>query len=599
MKRISYIIAALLLLSSCEDFLSFDPLTQKTDAIFPQTAEDAKQMITGIYTTMSNEQQLCDMSYHFVMEIASDEKLGGGGNNDLKAQAYEGFMYSDPNMLSHNWETTYEGIHRANFAIEKLPGMDETILPPARNNQYLGEALFLRAFFYYRLVTLYGSVPLKLTSEPVNMGGAAVDDIYAQIASDLTQAIGLFPDVAYTAVEDGRANRWAAQAMLARVWLFYTGFYQKDALPLVGGGSVSKQDVIDGLEELVLKSGHRLVGDFHELWPYTNSLTIGEYDYIQDYMNETGKDLLYASDNGARNPESLFALKFSNFADWDIRRGYANMYQLFFGLRGLQPVQNTWPFAGGWGQGNSIPKQMVDDWLADEPGDIRLGASVLDIEAELYWEEEVKQEDGSFQTEVRQYAKGEWDFVWESNYWGKKYLGAAYREKEGDKFIYYNDYSVKMYGNPDNNQLSHADDLIFIRYADVLLMLAELNEDVQYINAVRERSGLAEVSAYSLEVLQKERRYELAFEGLRWNDMRRWGADYCKAALESQVGAPVLNFGAPATFNGVHPDGYSARYEETKGFYPIPQAQIDLSDGLLEQVAGYRDGKGLYPGFSQ
>src|SRR5690554_6036159 len=419
-------------------------------------------MITGIYTTMSNEQQLCDMSYHFVMEIASDEKLGGGGNNDLMAQAYEGFMYSDPNMLSHNWETTYEGIHRANFAIEMLPGMDETILPPARNNQYLGE-----------------------------------------------------------------------------------------------------------------------------------------YDYIQDYMNETGKDLLYASDNGARNPESLFALKFSNFADWDIRRGYANMYQLFFGLRGLQPVQNTWPFAGGWGQGNSIPKQMVDDWLADEPGDLRLGASVLDIEAELYWEEEVKQEDGSFQTEVRQYAKAQWDFVWESNYWGKKYLGAAYREKEGDKFIYYNDYSVKMYGNPDNNQLSHADDLIFIRYADVLLMLAELNEDVQYINAVRERSGLAEVSAYSLEVLQKERRYELAFEGLRWNDMRRWGADYCKAALESQVGAPVLNFGTPATFNGVHPDGYSARYEETKGFYPIPQAQIDLSDGLLEQVAGYRDGKGLYPGFSQ
>lgn len=594
MKRISYIIAALLMLSSCEDFLSFDPLTQKTDEIFPQTAEDAKQMITGIYTTMSNEQQLCDMSYHFVMEVASDEKLGGGGNNDYKAQAYEGFMYSEPNMLSHNWETTYEGIHRANFAIEKLPGMNPDILPNSRNEQYQAEALFLRAFFYYRLVTLYGSVPLKITSEPVNMGGAPVDDIYAQIASDLKQAIELFPDVEYTSVEDGRANRWAAQAMMARVWLFYTGFYQKNDLPLAGGGTVSKQDVVDGLKECVEKSGHYLVDDFHELWPYTNSVTIGDYDYIQNYMAETGKDLTYASDKGARNPETLFALKFSNFADWDIRRGYANMYQLFFALRGLQNNANTWPFAGGWGQGNSIPKQLVDQWLEDEPNDPRLGASVLDIEAELYWEETLfNKEKQEYETIIRKYSTGQWDFVWESNYWGKKYNGVTAREDDGEgSYKYYNDYSVLMYSNQDNQQLSHGDDLIFIRYADVLLMLSELTEDAQYMNEVRDRADLPPVG-YTIENLRKERQHELAFEGLRYNDMRRWGADYAKAALESQIGAPVLNRNVAAEFEGV-PPGYRVRYDETKGFYPIPQIQIDLSDGLLEQVEGYRDGKGLY-----
>jgi len=118
------------------------------------------------------------------------------------------------------------------------------------------------------------------------------------------------------------------------------------------------------------------------------------------------------------------------------------------------------------------------------------------------------------------------------------------------------------------------------------------------MNRVRRRAGLDD-KPYSLENIQKERRYELAFEGLRWNDMRRWGATYTKNALESQIGAPIYNFGNPAVFNGVIKNmNYSARYDETKGFFPIPQSQINLSNGLLEQVAGYGDGKGLYPGFS-
>lgn len=579
MKNSIYIFI-MLMLFGCEDFLSFDPITDKTSASFPQTVEEAKQMMAGIYTTMNNEHQMTDMSYLFVCEVASDDKLGGGGVNDVKAQAYEAFMYSSTDMLSHNWETTYEGIHRANFAIEKLNEMGESILTQDVRNQYKGEALFLRAFFYHRLVTLYGEVPLKITSELTELGGAPVEEIFAQIASDLKEAIEILPNTAYNNTEEGRVTRWAAQAMMARVWLFYTGFYQKADLPLVGGGSVSKQQVTDWLSECIGNSGHSLVGDFHELWPYTNSLTIGDYPYIQEYMTETGKQLKYASDEGARNPETLFALKFSNFADWDVRRGYANQYQLYFALRGLQPLANTYPFAGGWGQGNSIPKGMVDQWLTDEPNDPRIWASVLDIAAEL-----------------PNYSKGQWDFVMESNYWGKKYNGISARTEQGSGYKYYNDYSVIMYGNKDNQQLSHGDDLVFIRFADVLLMMSELTGDAQYMNRVRARAGLPPV-AYTLENLQKERRHELAFEGIRWNDMRRWGAAYAKAALESQVGTPVYNFGKPEVFNGLNPKGYSARYDETKGFFPIPQSQINLSNGLLEQVEGYGDGEGLYPGFS-
>lgn len=574
MKKTIFFILAIILFSGCDDFLSFDPLTDKTSSNYPGTEEEAKQMMAGIYTTMNNEQRLGDQCYFFVMEVASDEKLGGGGMNDLKALSVESFMYSDPEMLAPNWQTTYMGIHRANFALEKLPEMEESVLSTSVKNQFMGEAYFLRAFLYHRLATLYGSVPLKITTEEANLGGASADEIFAQIASDLKNAIEIMPKVPYTSTVEGHATRWAAQAMMARVWLFYTGFYGKADLPLVEGGSVSKQNVIDWLKECVDDSGHKLVNDFHELWPYTNALTIGDYDYLQDYMTETGKELKYASDYGARNPETVFALQFNNFAGWDIDRGYSNTVMLFSGLRGQQKV---FPFAGGWGQGNSVPKHIWDEWLADEPNDPRLRASIIEIPQEL-----------------PSYKKGDWDFVLESDYWGKKYNGVVAKDSEGN---IKDDYSVLMYGNQNNDQLSHADDQIYIRFADVLLMLSELTEDAQYMNKVRDRADLPPTT-YSLENIQKERRYELAFEGLRYNDMRRWGADYTKAALEKQVGSPVYNFGGAATYKNLNPKGYSARYDATKGFFPIPRSQINLSEGLLEQVPGWGTGD-LFTEFTQ
>ena len=579
MKKIVYFIVAAAMLMGCENFLDQKPLTLKTSSNFPQSADDAKQMMAGIYTTMNNAQRFVDQSYFFVCEVASDDKLGGGGMNDVKAQAYENFQYSDPEMLEHAWAQGYTGIYRANYAIENLGDLASDVISESQNNQYKGEALFLRAWFYYQLATLFGDVPLTISTEAENLPAATSEELYGQMASDLKTAIEIMPNVPFDQIEDGRVTRWAAEALMARIYLFYTGFYQKDALPLAGGGTVTKQNVIDWLDDCIKNSGHSLVSDFHELWPYTNSATIGDYAYIQHYMDSTGRSLTYASDNGARNPESMFVVKFSNFSDWGVKRGYSNQYELYFALRGLQPLENTYPFAGGWGQGNSVPKSFVDQWKADEPNDLRLGASVMNIEKEVV---------------PLGYKRGQWDFVMESNYWGKKYNGVTAKADDGS---IKNDYSVVMYGNNDNNQLSHNDDLIFIRFADVLLMMSELTEDAQYMNEVRARAYLPPVS-YSLENLQKERRHELAFEGLRWNDMRRWGAAYAKAGLETQVGVPIYNFGEPATQKPLSPKGYGGRYDETKGFFPIPQSQIEISEGQLNQVEGYKNGQGLYTGWT-
>lgn len=95
-----------------------------------------------------------------------------------------------------------------------------------------------------------------------------------------------------------------------------------------------------------------------------------------------------------------------------------------------------------------------------------------------------------------------------------------------------------MYGengwqNDNLMQTGNIHDLVLIRFADVLLMQSELEESVDGINRVRERAGLTPLGAYSLEALQRERRWELAFEGVRWNDIRRW--HIAAAALENRL----------------------------------------------------------------
>ena len=102
------------------------------------------------------------------------------------------------------------------------------------------------------------------------------------------------------------------------------------------------------LGECISNNGHVLVGDFHELWPYTNELTIQDYLYSRIY-GQNGQDIEICQRQWSPQPGNNIALQFSNFADWDVRRGYANQYQLYFALGGLQ--RNTYPFAGGWGQG--------------------------------------------------------------------------------------------------------------------------------------------------------------------------------------------------------------------------------------------------------
>ncbi len=134
-------------------------------------------------------------------------------------------------------------------------------------------------------------------------------------------------------------------------------------------------------------------------------------------------------------------------------------------------------------------------------------------------------------------------------------------------------------------------DAIYIRFADVLLMLDELKETVTGMNRLRARAGLAPYDSYTFERLQKERRYEFATEGMRFNDLRRWYPETAGQIIEqNQTGGYIEFKGAPTTYQELPGRSFSQRYALTRGFWMIPQEQIGLQEGMLTQNKGFEDG---------
>ena len=147
--------------------------------------------------------------------------------------------------------------------------------------------------------------------------------------------------------------------------------------------------------------------------------------------------------------------------------------------------------------------------------------------------------------------------------------------------------------NDNSFQGDHFADIILLRLADVYLMHSELTGTATYMNKVRERAGLPDVT-YSWENIKKERRFELAMEGLRFNDLRRWsgkdGGESCEAAkaLQRQDGTRVNYTGKWTTMHHAS-SSWAKRYAETDGFLPIPPTQIELvgDEAVLKQNKGW------------
>ena len=552
-----------LLLSSCDDFLDTENLTMKDTSNFPINETDAFQMVNGIYSVMNRNLADPEEDPFFVFDIASDDRLGGGSQSNIGAQGVDRLMNAYVDWMKPLWQQRYAGINRANNALETIDNVTGWSNEKTKN-QLLCEIHFLRAWYYFNLVQVFNGVPLVLSTEPQNLPKSTPDEVYAQIASDLKSAIEIGPATKYPEVGDGRASKWTAEGMMARVWLFYTGFYGKSELPLADGGSISKSQVVAWLEDCIQNSGYGLVADQRNLWPYTNPYTGKDYKYDLDNALNWETD---------ENKENMFAVKMSNKPGWSADDQLRhNRIVEFYSLR--KTTADAFPFSVQGYSNGPVCEKLWTDWAADPDyaGDYRRVGSICDRAVEIpnYKGDKAKE-------------------VENTNLLAKKYVGCEAIDPEtGQRMLSYG----YFYGSENNRQTGLTQSLVWLRFADVLLMHSELTDGkVIYngksgLNAVRERAKLPDI-AYSLANLKKERRYELCFEALRWNDLRRWG-DVAEK-VKNQVGNKILNQGIEGEY--AFTNDFMARYNETGGgFFKIPEDQVTLSEGVLEQNPGWGDG---------
>ncbi len=594
MKNITYLFASACValgLASC-DIDNVENMGELSTENFPVSEADGIAALAGVYQNLNATHAYPQESFIYYAQLASDDALGGGGTNDKLMQAMDLITNYNADMTNNFWVLRYEGINRANTLITALPNtaMDEEI-----KKQFLGEALFLRAYYHFDLASMYGNVPLMTvpSGELVTQGDVAV--LYGQMLQDLRDAVEM---MSATRKTDGHVDKYTAEALMARIFLFYTGMYGNGtdmaaltsttykpltSVALPDGTTLTKENVIAYVDDCVNNSGYELVSDFRNLWAYTNRYTVEDYNYTK------GKGLKWAEDDNAANPESMFAIKFNKLADWQTTIGYGNGVALHMGVRGGQSYDKTFPFGQGWGAGPVAPN-LVNDWKSadrDEK-DIRREATIVD------WSKSTT------------YVKGGWaDFVQETDYYSKKWSPiSAINDGSQENLIPVKDnpyvccFENLMYGasgwtqGANNMQLNNIHDLVLIRFADVLLMLSELKVDVAGINRVRARAGLAPIASYSLEALQNERRWELALEGIRWNDIRGW--HIAAEALSKQDNQPVYYCGQPDR-NTAHNGGYAVRYKATAGFQKMPESQVAI--GSVVQNEGWTGADSEYTGW--
>ncbi len=341
-NQIKILLAGALLmasLSSCKKWIEYDPKEdfQITELNYLSSEADYRTMTVSVYTPL---QWLSRAP--LIGDIATNDAASGGENASdvLDLQQIDDFTHTPVNkMLTELWQEAYEGINRANYMHQyKLANPAGKSIEFAGKEDLYGEVYFLRAYYYFHLVRFFGDVPLFVDkrlslSESRTLQRSPKADVYAQIERDLTAAISALPAVQ---VQKGRITKYAAQALLGKVYLYQNKF----------------DNAAQVLESVITANAFTLVSDY-------------------------GSQFLASGENG---PESVFEIQHSNnspYYNWGgPNRGQGNFAVQMVGVRGLNGV-NGMPYASGWSF--DLPTASLAN--AFQAGDRRKSVAILDIEA--------------------------------------------------------------------------------------------------------------------------------------------------------------------------------------------------------------------------
>ncbi len=599
MKKIKFIIALCFLalfFNSCEDtVLNLEDPGSPTDATFFQSEPQLEVALAGIYENLAYVRAV---PFPQVLDHSTDLAFNRG-NVAGTAEATQGGLSSTSGLINDFWNQFYAGIQRSNNLLNNMFKAEE-VSNPTRFEEIRGEALFLRALFYSYLTELYGDVPYRteivtsLTDEKLISPKTPKAEIVANIIADLETAANLLPS---SPSELGRASANAANALASRIALFNGNHAM----------AISKA-------QLVMGAGPVLHNDYKSLF------TAESID----------------------SPEILLSI---SFADGTKTHSLSRRQGTRFGgWCQLVPVQQT---LDSYETINGLPineDPTFDPVNPFENRDPRLKASIV-IPGDVWSGHEIWQHSDSIAVwKIENGAKIERVFNPNSANPGgidivDPISGETFKTGGANRFTSFTGYFWKKFSDEPNlkqellvNPSRSEHPIILIRYGEVLLNYAEAKIEannidasvLDAINQIRARayngSGIPYPEITTMDqselrrIIRRERKVELADEGLRLFDIRRWGIAE-KVMNGKAIGGPANGFSKIGGDLGLTPsideDGHvtypgapieprkekgdlNYRDLETRVFnpsrdylWPIPQAEIDASGGIVSQNPNY------------
>ena len=539
-----------LTVTSCS--MDTESKTSQNDETAYRNTEAIEMALVGCYDgwqrTISSE----EIGMYMLAEFASDQAHGGLGfsdakNNNVLDQFDISVAPSYNNLFNTDWINYYAAIFRCNKVIQAEETADWGGDLAARG-RIIGQARALRAILYFDLARMFGDVPLITVPTEENLPRTAASEVYKQIFEDLKYAAANIPADAFPLENrennDGRITKYAAEALMARAYLYYTGYYGQE------NEGCTKQEAIDALEDIINNGGYELEANYADLFmPACTKDASNGTNYAWDttfkgkYYNNGG----WQSDI---SKEVILNLKFSATADYN-GNADGNVFQVYLGPR--NKCATSVNIASGWGA-CSVTQKFVDTYK-DDP---RFCTCVWSCA------------DAGFAADVN-------DTYEYTGYYTRKYAPMCFSDGTRQE--------VGFELGEQHMNITYYQDWTVMRYADVLLMHSELTDTNTGLNMVHQRSCPGESLSYSIENIRKARAIEFAFEGIHFWDLMRYekdGAYAGRAIAEAQNGAKVMNGGVETT-TSFKSDNFTAK----KGLMQISNTQITLSGGVLTQNAGW------------
>lgn len=520
-KYIFLLIGSLVLSSSCNDILELEPLDAVSEGALWSDPELLEIYVNARYDELPHGYvqwagglrvtSLTDESYDIHQGPRLTNKYTQGEITPANMHLFGGF-----------WIEAYSAIRNLNTFLEKV---DPELGEPERTAQLIAEVRFLRAWFYTELFSRYGAVPLLTNTITVEGAGqiqdrTPVEEIVAFIDLELQEAAEDLP-VSYAGNDFGKAAKGAALALRARALLY-------GASPLFGEGSQAQWEAVaEACEALFDLNVYSLSNDFQSLFLNVND---PEVIFFKQFVGIRGSEinfnLGYYTPAGGHNIEE-WRLPNGN-AGWSQENPLMNLVDEFETVNGEIPV------LGYTGESTNLSPVINPNATAYDPSnpyanrDPRLSFSII--------------HDG---TMINNREVEFWECGMDSRcedvqfWWNGALIDHTIRK------------GLDLSWEPGNG-LSSTTPYIYMRLAEFYLTYAEAHYHLgniavaqEYVNKVRSRSGVnmppiesAQAGKDLLDKIKHERKIELAFEGNRWYDARRWldaETDFAEDAIGLEV----------------------------------------------------------------